>query len=112
MNSPTPASILDVCVLNASGQADYLYGLVNAVAMHSDVRLHVIVVDGRRLPERTNIHVLSIGPDRCAITSKFRKAVLLVQAYYSAFRQVASCPGTLVHMQWPIRFEIADRVLI
>lgn len=110
-----PASIKRVAILNAGGNADYLYSLVTSI-VEEDPGVLIDIVDGQMsmglYDHFSQVRFLNLRCDQES-SSPFIKKILRILVFYARLT-IYACrsEATVFHIQWNNKFPFIDRVIL
>ncbi|NVJ47142.1 MAG: glycosyltransferase family 4 protein [Cytophagia bacterium] len=106
---------LRISILNAGGQADYLFGYISGLAQFSN--LIIEVVDGERTVGKFDqfanvIHHNLRGPEHTSTDSIATKGIRLLKFYFKLICYPIQTKSRIFHIQWMNKFLWFDRTVL
>jgi D-inositol-3-phosphate glycosyltransferase len=105
---------MDVSVLNGTGQADYLYGLISGLSKTPVHKIEILDIDlsSPLFDEFDNVSfqkVFTYQSPKASFVSKFRN---LIKYYYLQIKHIVTKKPRVIHFQWLDRIYFFDRIII
>jgi glycosyltransferase involved in cell wall biosynthesis len=105
---------MQVSVLNAGGQTDYLYGLVSGLAAQDEV--HIDVVDGdasqNLFREFPSVRHENLRGDNRSSQSVPVKLLRIARYYFRLMAYAVTSSSAIFHIQWDNSFLLFDRTFL
>ena len=105
---------MNISVLNGTGQADYMYGLVSGLACNQKDQIDVLDTDLNQdlFGGLTNVNYISVFKHQRKSDPIFSKINNIIRYYFMQFGYVISRKKRIIHFQWLDRNKIIDRLLL
>lgn len=105
---------LKVSILNASGQTDYLYGLVSGLAQLRHLNMEVIDSDRSigLFDSFPNVRFLNLAGHYGHNVSFQQKVLRLLRYYFRLIRYSTTTDSRMFHIQWLGRFQCFERIFL
>jgi glycosyltransferase involved in cell wall biosynthesis len=105
---------MNISVLNGTGQADYMYGLVSGLACDHKNQIDVLDTDLNQhlFGEFTNVNYITVFKFQRKSDSFFSKMKNIIRYYSMQFGHLIFHKSRIIHFQWLDRYIIIDRLLL
>lgn len=111
---PCADTAMQVSILNAGGQTDYLYGLVTGLSSQPDIRIEVVDGDASHtlFINFSRVRYFNLRGDNRSPQSVFTKAFRILLYYIRLVLYAARTRSQVFHIQWDNSFLLFDRTLL
>ena len=105
---------MQVSILNAGGQTDYLYGLVTGLSSQPDIQIEVVDGDVSQtlFTKFLNVRYFNLRGDNRSPQSVSTKAFRILLYYMRLVMYAARTRSQVFHIQWDNSFLLFDRTLL
>jgi glycosyltransferase involved in cell wall biosynthesis len=105
---------MQVSILNAGGQTDYLYGLVTGLSSQPDIQIEVVDGDASQtlFTNVPRVRHFNLRGDNRSPQSVFTKAFRILLYYIRLVIYAARAHSQVFHIQWDNSFLLFDRTLL